>query len=106
MLTFFTDAERSIKKLKELTQQDGLHDNLLVNKYYAKALSLGDELLLGTEIKTTFNNFLLSEKINQDVLIKKYKHTKETIRLQLKKMLKFKQFMTTESFTEVSRKVM
>ena len=71
-----------------------LQKNELVTKYYVKILSLYDENQIGQEAQLGWEHLLLAEKINQDVLIKVFKNKKETIKLQLKKMMNLKQFMS------------
>jgi Holliday junction resolvasome RuvABC ATP-dependent DNA helicase subunit len=47
----------------------------------------------------------LAESINQNVLVKIHKNKKETIRIQIRKMKTFKQFMTVEDFNVLSRQM-
>jgi len=43
-----------------------------------------------------YQQILLAEKLNQEELVKKHKHNKETIKLILKLITNFKPFMTVD----------
>jgi hypothetical protein len=47
----------------------------------------------------------LAEKLDRTVLVAKYGHRKETIKIQLKKMQEFRQFMTVNEFKELTMQV-
>ena len=69
-------------------------------------LQVYDEQQLGKDVKTGYAQLLEAQKLNQDILIKVHKHRKETIKLQLTKMHKFKQFMDIETFDQQTRTAM
>jgi len=47
----------------------------------------------------------LAESLNQNVLVKIHKNKQETIRIQMRRMKIFKQFMSVEEFTALSRQM-
>jgi hypothetical protein len=97
------DAERATRIFqKQLLQKEANKNNLLITKYYVKILQLYDEYQIGIEPKVGYSQLLEAIRLNDTILVKQHKHTKETIRLQLNKMHKFKQFMNQELFTELT----
>ena len=53
-----------------------------------------------------FDNLTLAEKLNKDIMIAIHKHKKETIKLQLVMMSKFRQFLTQASFETIKKQAM
>lgn len=76
--------------------------DLLITKYFVKSLLRHDELQLGVESKTGFKQWQSANLVNQNVLVRQHGHKKETIKIQLAKMYKYKQFMDIESFDRLS----
>ena len=104
----YVEAEESLKRIESLKNKAGAGqaDNLLINKYYVKALLRHDEFQLGVETKAGYQQLLLAQRIDQDILTKKHGHKKETIRIQLNKMSKYKQFMDKANFDDLTKKAM
>lgn len=47
----------------------------------------------------------LAEKLDKTILVAKHKHKKETIRIQLKKMQEFREFLTVDDFKALTQQV-
>ena len=86
----YVNAEESLKRIENLKNKKPASDsgtaadyadNLLINKYYVKALLRHDEYQLGVETKAGYQQLLLAQRIDQDLLVKKHAHKKETIRI-------------------------
>lgn len=104
MNTQHHDAERALHLLKAV--HDKNKESFAVVKYYVKCLAQGDEFQLSADEKERYQQLLLAEQLNKDVLVKVHKHKKETIRLQVKKIKDFKNFMTSQQYQEVTKAIM
>ena len=78
----YKDSERALRFFKDyiLCKPQNIQ-NFLITKYYVKLLQEYDEYQLGMEAKTGYQQVLLAEKLNQDVLINIHNHEKETIHI-------------------------
>jgi hypothetical protein len=92
IFTQYWDADRAIRKIKKISESNP--DSFIVTKYFVKALMQTTEFQLGADERDRYTNLQLAEKLNEVVLIKKHGHRKETIKLQLKRFIHFKNFMT------------
>ena len=104
--SMFVDAEEPLNQIEELLKKAECKNDLLVCKYFVKALLRHDEYQLGVECKTGYQQLLQAQRIDQDVLVSQHGHTKETIRIMLNKMAKFKQFMDVENFDSLTSAAM
>lgn len=66
----------------------------------------GEDYQLAVEENVRYQNFCLAEKLNTLKLIGVHKHQKETIKLQIKRLSSYKQFMTMKQQSELSAKIM
>ena len=63
-----------------------------------KSLLKYDEFQLGVEAKAGYSQLLDAQRLNSQVLVGLHDHKKETIKIALNKMEKFKQFMDVKTF--------
>ena len=75
---------------------------MLITKYYIKSLLCYDEYQLEIEAKTGFLQLQKAERLNETVMIAIHGNNKETIKIQLSKLQKFKQFMDVETFAALA----
>ena len=100
-------AETSLDVLSELMEQrPECKTDLLVVKYYIKSLLKNDEYQLGVDTKVGYQQLLKAQRLDQEILVRKHSHTKETIKVQINKMQKFKNFMDVKSFAQLSATAM
>ena len=97
----YKDAERATRLFEEhILSKAENKENLLITKYYVKLLLLYDEYQLSIEPKNGYDQLKEASRLNRQVLVAKHKHQKETIRIQLNKIHKFKFFMDKKTFEE------
>ena len=93
VLTQYYESDRAITSLKDLYKDN--QSSFAVTKYYVKAIINQDEFQMCSEEKDRYEMFKLAEALNTDQLVKIHKHKKETIDIQLKRLINFRQFMTS-----------
>ena len=99
----YKDAERALKLFEgHLLSKPENKSDLLIMKYYVKSLLKYDEYQLGVEAKFGYQQLQKAEKLNDEVLIAQHQHEKETVRILINKVQKFKQFMDLETFQRLA----
>ena len=75
---------------------------MLITKYYIKSLLCYDEYQLEMEAKAGYSQLQKAERLNETVMIAIHGNNRETIKIQLSKLQKFKQFMDVETFAALA----
>ena len=71
----YKDAERALRIFREeVLNKPENKENFLITKYYIKLLLEYDEYQLGMDPKTGFQQLLLAEKLNKEILVKKHSY--------------------------------
>ena len=82
VMAMTADSQEPLKTLEDtiMNETDNKTD-LLIVKYYVKALLLNDEFEIDTESKIGYQKLLKAQRIDNEVLVRLHNHKKETIRI-------------------------
>ena len=102
----FASGEDALIKLQQLVaERPENKTDLLINKYLVKSLLKNDEYQIAVDTKVGYKQLIQAQRIDNDVLVRTHGHRKETIKVQINKMQKFKNFMDVKSFNQLSEVV-
>ena len=103
----FASGEDALIKLQQLVaERPENKTDLLINKYLVKSLLKNDEYQIAVDTKVGYKQLIQAQRIDNDVLVRTHGHKKETIKVQINKMQKFKNFMDVKSFNQLSAMAM